>query len=135
MKRIMFVCKHNSRRSQMAQGFAEVLGEDAIAVASAGLEASSVDPLAIQVMQEIGIDISHHTSNALDEYEPEQFDAVISLCGCGVDLPQSWVNRPLFTDWQLDDPAGQSINVFRNSRDQIQNQVKTLMESFSPLAN
>jgi arsenate reductase len=119
----------------MAQGFAEVLAGDAIAIASAGLEASSVDPLAIQVMQEIGIDISHHTSNALDEYEPEQFDAVISLCGCGVNLPPSWVNRPLFTDWQLDDPAGQSIDAFRNSRDQIQNQVQSLMEHFSSLAN
>lgn len=129
MKRIMFVCKHNSRRSHMAEGFAEFIGGEHIEVASAGLEASQVDPLTIQVMQEVGIDISHHTSNALEEFDPATFDAVISLCGCGVHLPTSWANRPLFADWQLEDPAGQSIDVFRLIRDQVDHRVKDLVQT------
>jgi len=131
MKRIMFVCKHNSRRSHMAEGFARSMAGDKLEVASAGLEASQVDPLTIQVMQEVGIDISPHTSNALAEFEPEDFEAVISLCGCGVNLPDSWVTRPIFADWQLDDPAGQSIEVFRTIRDLVKHHVQDLVETIS----
>ncbi|MGR3274979.1 arsenate reductase, glutathione/glutaredoxin type [Acaryochloris marina NIES-2412] len=131
MKRIMFVCKHNSRRSHMAEGFARSIAGNKIAVASAGLEASQVDPLTIQVMQEVGIDISNHTSNALAEFEPPDFEAVISLCGCGVNLPEAWVTRPIFADWQLEDPAGQSIEVFRIIRDQVKQHVQGLVETVS----
>lgn len=131
MKRIMFVCKHNSRRSHMAEGFAKILGGKEVEVASAGLEASQVDPLTIQVMEEVGIDISAHTSNALSEFEPDTFDAVISLCGCGVDLPAAWQARPFFADWQLDDPAGQSISVFRHIRDQVKTCVTDLIQTLS----
>jgi len=58
MKRVMFVCKKNSRRSHMAEGFARTLGEDKIAVTSSGLEASQVDPITVQVMSESGINIA-----------------------------------------------------------------------------
>ncbi len=132
MKRIMFVCKHNSRRSHMAEGYARSMVGDKLEVASAGLEASQVDPLTIQVMQEVGIDISNHTSNALAEFKPQDFEAVISLCGCGVNLPESWVTRPIFADWQLDDPAGQSLAVFRTIRDQVRHHVQELVETISP---
>lgn len=132
MKRIMFVCKHNSRRSHMAEGFARSLQGDQLEIASAGLESSQVDPLTIQVMQEVGIDISHHTSNALEEFDPQDFDAVISLCGCGVNLPEAWVTRPIFADWQLEDPAGQSIDIFRQIRDQVEQQVKNLVQTVQP---
>ena len=64
MKRIMFVCRHNSRRSQMAEGFARNLGGAAIEAVSAGLEPGSVDPLTVQAMAEVGIDISQQTSQA-----------------------------------------------------------------------
>ncbi len=131
MKRIMFVCKHNSRRSHMAEGFAKILGGKEVEVASAGLEASQVDPLTIQVMEEVGIDISAHTSNALSEFEPDTFDAVISLCGCGVDLPAAWQAQPFFADWQLEDPAGQSIGVFRQIRNQVKTRVTDLIQTLS----
>jgi arsenate reductase len=101
MKRVMFVCKKNSRRSQMAEGFAQALGGDQVYVASAGLEASFVDPLTVQVMQEVGIDISQQRSKPLSEFQPADFDAVISLCGCGVNLPPEWLTRDYFADWQL----------------------------------
>ncbi|MBE9011893.1 arsenate reductase, glutathione/glutaredoxin type [Pseudanabaenaceae cyanobacterium LEGE 13415] len=125
MKRVMFVCKKNSRRSQMAEGFAKMMGK--AIVTSAGLEASYLDPIVVQVMSEVGVDVSQQTSNALSEFDPENFDVVISLCGCGVDLPKEWISRDRFEDWQLDDPEGESIDIFRRVRDQIKERVITLL--------
>ncbi|MGF1569861.1 MAG: arsenate reductase, glutathione/glutaredoxin type [Nodosilinea sp.] len=131
MKRVMFVCKKNSSRSQMAEGFAKTLGAGKIAVTSSGLEASSVRPEAIAAMAEVGIDISDQTSNALSEFKAEDFDAVISLCGCGVNLPTDWVRREHFDDWQLDDPAEQP-EIFPRVRDEIKTRVEALIAKLSP---
>ena len=131
MKRVMFVCKKNSRRSQMAEGFARTLGEGKIAVSSSGLEASQVDPTTVAVMSEIGIDISEQTSKPLSDFNPEEYDAVISLCGCGVNLPESWVLRDVFEDWQLDDPEGESIETFQRVRDEVKERVAKLIEFLS----
>lgn len=131
MKHVMFVCKKNSRRSHMAEGFARTLGKGKIAVTSSGLEASQVDPITVQVMSEIGIDISDQTSKPLSDFNPEDYDAVISLCGCGVNLPEAWVLRDVFQDWQLDDPEGQSIETFRRVRDEIQERVEILSQSLT----
>jgi len=129
----MFACKKNSCRSQMAEGFARQLGEGKIDVdvTSAGLEASRVHPTAIKVMSEIGIDISDQTSKPLSKFEPENYDAVISLCGCGVNLPEEWVVREVFQDWQLDDPDGQSLETFRRVRDEIKERVEELVRTLS----
>ncbi|MBD2254992.1 arsenate reductase, glutathione/glutaredoxin type [Nostoc parmelioides] len=127
MKKVMFVCKHNSRRSQMAEGFTKILGKDNIAVTSAGLTVSQIDPFAVEVMSEIGIDISNQTSKPLENFHPEEYDAVISLCGCGVNLPEAWVLRDIFEDWQLDDPQGESIETFRRVRDEIKERVVKLI--------
>ncbi|WP_244329132.1 arsenate reductase, glutathione/glutaredoxin type [Tolypothrix sp. PCC 7910] len=131
MKRVMFVCKKNSRRSQMAEGFARTFGEGKILVSSSGLAASEVDLVTIEVMSEIGIDISHQTSQALSDFNPQDYDAVISLCGCGVNLPQEWVLREVFEDWHLDDPEGESIATFRRVRDQVKQRVVNLIEALS----
>jgi arsenate reductase len=127
----MFACTKNSCRSQMAEGFARQLGEGKIDVTSAGLEASRVHPTAIKVMSEIGIDISDQTSKPLSKFEPENYDAVISLCGCGVNLPEEWVVREVFQDWQLDDPDGQSLETFRRVRDEIKERVEELVRTLS----
>lgn len=129
MKQVMFVCKKNSCRSQMAEGFARHLGEGKISVTSSGLEASEVNSTAVEVMSEIGIDISSQTSKALSDFQPEDYDIVISLCGCGVNLPEAWVLREVFQDWQLDDPADQPIETFHRVRDEIKERVETLIES------
>ena len=129
MKRVMFVCKKNSCRSQMAEGFARHLGEGKISVTSSGLEASEVNSTAVEVMSEIGIDISSQTSKALSDFQPQDYDIVISLCGCGVNLPEAWVLREVFQDWQLDDPADQPIETFHRVRDEIKERVKALIES------
>lgn len=129
MKNVMFVCKHNSRRSQMAEGFARTLGEGKITFTSSGLAINEVDPIAVEVMSEIGIDISQQTSKPLDNFNPENYDIVISLCGCGVNLPESWVIREVFEDWQLDDPTGEPIETFRRVRDEVKERVVKLIAS------
>ncbi|MDF0554709.1 arsenate reductase, glutathione/glutaredoxin type [Kamptonema sp. UHCC 0994] len=131
MKKVMFVCKKNSCRSQMAEGFAKTLGKGKIEVASSGLESSRVHPTAIQVMSEIGIDITDQTSDPLSNFNAEDYDAVISLCGCGVNLPEEWVLREVFEDWQLDDPDGQPIETFHRVRDEVKERVNKLVESLT----
>ncbi|HTL87978.1 MAG TPA: arsenate reductase, glutathione/glutaredoxin type [Leptolyngbya sp.] len=126
MKRVMFVCKKNSRRSQMAEGFAKALGKDKFTVTSSGLEASQIDLIVVQVMSEVGIDVSNQSSKPLSDFQPRDYDIVISLCGCGVDLPQEWRSRGVFEDWQLDDPEGQSIDTFRRVRDEVHDRVTKL---------
>jgi len=131
MKKIMFVCKKNSRRSQMAEGFARTLADGKVAVASSGLESSHVDPKTVEIMSEVGIDISNQTSKPLSDFKAEDYDAVISLCGCGVNLPEEWVSREIFQDWQLDDPEGQSIDTFRRVRDEVKERVEKLVQRLS----
>jgi arsenate reductase len=80
-KRILFLCTHNSCRSQMAEGLINHDLGDRYQTFSAGTEATAVNPRAIKVMQELGIDISGHRSKILDEFAAERFDYVITLCG------------------------------------------------------
>jgi arsenate reductase (thioredoxin) len=126
MKRVMFVCKKNSARSQMAEGFAKSLAQGQVEIVSSGLEASQVNPGAIAAMDAIGIDIRDQTSKALSDFNPEDFDVVISLCGCGVNLPTDWVLREVFEDWQLDDPAEQP-EIFPRVRDEVKERVAMLV--------
>ncbi len=79
-RRVLFLCTHNSARSQMAEGLLRSLGRGAFEVASAGTMATQVRPEAIAVMREIGIDISTQTSKTLDRFLPERFDEVITVC-------------------------------------------------------
>lgn len=129
MKQVMFICKKNSRRSQMAEGFTKAFGQDRVTVTSSGLEPSQVDPLVIQVMSEVGSDVSAQASKPLSNFKPEDYDVVVSLCGCGVSLPKEWVLQEVFEDWQLDDPEGQPIDVFRRVREDVKERVVALLES------
>ena len=131
MKRVMFVCKKNSARSQMAEGFAKTLGKGKIEVTSSGLEASQVRPEAIATMHDVGIDITDQFSKPLSDFKPDDFDAVISLCGCGAGLPGEWVVRDVFEDWQLDDPAEQP-EIFPRVRDEVKQRVMKLIATLSP---
>ena len=114
----------------MAEGFAKKLGAGKITVTSSGLEASQVNPHAIKAMSDVGIDISTQTSNALSEYNSTDFDVVISLCGCGASLPEDWVIREVFEDWQLDDPAEQP-EIFARVRGEVQERVEKLVAKLS----
>lgn len=80
-KRVLFLCTHNSCRSQMAEGLVNHFLGDRFEAYSAGTEATRVNPLAIQVLAELGIDISGNYSKTLDQFVGQQFDYVITLCG------------------------------------------------------
>ncbi|MEL6493674.1 MAG: arsenate reductase, glutathione/glutaredoxin type [Cyanobacteria bacterium J06623_7] len=128
MKKVMFVCRRNSCRSQMAEGFARTLGKDKIAVTSSGLEASRVHPTAIEVMSAIDIDLTQQTSDALSNFNAADYDAVISMCGCGTSLPNEWVMQEVFEDWELEDPDGKPIETFHRVRDEIKQKVTALID-------
>ncbi len=130
MKRVMFVCKKNSARSQMAEGFAKAFAQGRVEIVSSGLEASQVNPGAIAAMDAVGIDIRDQTSKPLNDFSPEDFDVVISLCGCGVNLPTEWVLRDIFEDWQLDDPAEQP-EIFPRVRDEVKTRVEALIQTLT----
>ncbi len=118
--RVLFVCVGNTCRSQMAEGWAQHLGLEA---ASAGTHpGSKVAENAIVVMSELGIDISHQIPNHIDEIDHNQFDKVFSM-GCGVSCP----NIPLDDDWELEDPVGRSIDVYRSTRDAIEAKIRAIM--------
>lgn len=127
----MFVCRRNSCRSQMAEGWAKTLGLGKVEVVSSGLEASNVHPTAIKVMSEVGIDISDQTSDALQDFKAKDYDAVISMCGCGTNLPPEWVSQEIFEDWELEDPDGKPLETFNRVRDEIQERVSNLIDNLS----
>ena len=113
----------------MAEGFARMLGQNLFEVTSAGLEASQVNSTAVAAMAEIGIDITRQTSKPLSRYQAGHFDVVISLCGCGVNLPEGWTSREIFEDWFIDDPDGRPMEAFREAREQIKARVIELVET------
>ncbi|MEM8720827.1 MAG: arsenate reductase, glutathione/glutaredoxin type [Cyanobacteria bacterium P01_G01_bin.39] len=131
MKKVMFVCRRNSCRSQMAEGFGQTLGAGKIEVTSSGLQASRVHPTAIEVMSAIGIDISNQTSDPLINFQADDYDAVISMCGCGAGLPPEWVTQEVFEDWELEDPDGKPIETFHRVRDEIKERVAQLIDQLS----
>ncbi len=80
MQRVLFLCTHNSCRSQMAEGLINHYLGDRFVALSAGTESTQVNPLAAQVLLELGVDISHHTSKTLEQFDGQMFDFVITLC-------------------------------------------------------
>ncbi len=124
-KKIAFVCVGNSCRSQIAEGFTLEYGKDLFEVYSAGTHPSNkVNPNAITVMKEINIDISKQHPKTLKEI-PEKLDVVITM-GCGVVCPV--VGNNYQEDWGLDDPVGQPIEVFKKTRNIIEQKVKELIQ-------
>ena len=134
---ILFLCTGNSARSQMAEAFARYYGGDALTIQSAGTHPAGIHPNAIWAMNEVGLDISHHTSDALSSKTLEEFDFVVTLCGeaqesCPV-LPSTTRNE----HWPLPDPAkirgsgSQAIQGFRVIRYQIEHKVKDFLQRIS----
>lgn len=123
MKRVAFVCVHNSCRSQMAEGFAKTYGEGIIEVYSAGTEKyPEVKPLAVEVMREVGINIDSQYPKLLDDMPIP--DILITM-GCNANCP--WVPNDYHEDWGLDDPSGKGIEAFRITREHIKIKVLELI--------
>lgn len=122
---VLFVCVHNAGRSQMAAGFMNSLGAGRVEVLSAGsAPKDSINPIAVQAMQEVGIDISSNVPKVLTPEAVQESDAVITM-GCGDACPFYPGKR--YEDWVLDDPAGQGIESVRVIRDEIKKRVEQLL--------
>ena len=122
---VLFVCVHNAGRSQMAAGFLRHLGEGSVEVRSAGsAPADQINPVAIEAMGEVGIDIASEQPKVLTTDAVEFSDAVITM-GCGDACPFFPGKR--YEDWQLEDPAGQGIESVRAIRDEIRQRVEALL--------
>jgi arsenate reductase (thioredoxin) len=130
-QRVLFLCTHNSARSQMAEGLLRTMGCDRFDAFSAGSEATHVRPLAIRVMAELGIDISQQQSKLLDRYLQEPFDYVITVCD------QANASCPIFPGgkhrlhWSLPDPSQatgseeEQLAVYRSVRDELRQRIAT----------
>jgi arsenate reductase len=122
---VLFVCVHNAGRSQMAAGWLRHLAGDKVEVRSAGSEpADRINPVAVQAMAEVGIDITANTPRLLDYETAEDSDVLITM-GCGDVCPSFPGKR--YLDWPLDDPAGQGIDAVRPIRDEIRRRVEQLL--------
>jgi arsenate reductase len=127
---VLFVCVHNAGRSQMAAGYLAALGAGNIDVRSAGsLPGSAVNPVAVAAMAEDGIDIACGTPKTLTTDAVRAADVVITM-GCGDACPVFPGKR--YEDWELDDPAGQGIEVVRRVRDEIRGRVEQLVAQLLP---
>lgn len=122
---VLFVCVHNAGRSQMAAGYLRDLGGNQVHVLSAGSQpGSSLNPVAVAAMAEVGIDIGEAVPQILTTDAVQESDVVITM-GCGDTCPIYPGKR--YEDWQLDDPAGQGIEKVRVIRDEIRGRVENLL--------
>ena len=123
---VLFLCVHNAGRSQMAAGYMRHLSAGRVEVLSAGsAPKDSINPQAIEVMSEEGIDIASEQPKILTTDAVVASDVVITM-GCGDTCPFYPGKR--YEDWVLDDPAGQSIDVVRRIRDEIKGRVESLLK-------
>ncbi len=130
MMTILFVCVGNSGRSQMAEAFLNKLAAGRVKAISAGTQpAEEINPTVVEVMREVGIEISHQKPKRLTTEMIEQADKVITM-GCGVEetCPANFVATE---DWGLDDPKGQPREKVREIREQIRARVRELLEKIS----
>ena len=127
---VLFVCVHNAGRSQMAAGWLTHLAGDRIEVRSAGsAPADQINPMAVEAMREVGIDITDQHPKILTVDAVQASDVVITM-GCGDACPIFPGKR--YEDWQLDDPAGQGIQAVRPIRDEIRERVEKLIQELAP---
>jgi arsenate reductase (thioredoxin) len=122
---VLFVCVHNAGRSQMAAGFLRELAGDRVEVLSAGTQPKNeINPMAIEAMAELGIDIADQQPKVLTEEAVKASDYVITM-GCGDECP--WFPGKIYLDWVLDDPAGLGVEAVRPIRDKIKDLVTALV--------
>jgi len=122
---VLFVCVHNAGRSQMAAGFLRDIAGDRIEVRSAGsMPADQINPIAVEAMGELGIDITAEQPKVLTTEAVQASDVVITM-GCGDACPFFPGKR--YEDWKLEDPAGQGIDAVRPIRDEIRGRIEKLV--------
>jgi arsenate reductase len=136
-QRVLFICTHNSARSQMAEAMLRTWAGDAFEVFSAGTEATSVRPQAIAVMDEIGIDIGGQKSKTLDRYLKEPFDWVITVCDTARQKCPVFPGVEQTAHWGVDDPTeatgthADRLDAFRRARDDLRNRIRLFIAAAS----
>ena len=129
-RRVLFLCTHNSARSQMAEGLLRALAGDRFEAMSAGTEATHVRPLAIRAMRELGVDISGQESKTLDRYLREPFDYVITVCDDANEACPFFPGAANRLHWSFEDPSRaegseeERLAVFRSVRDRIRQRIE-----------
>lgn len=137
-QRVLFICTHNSARSQMAEGLLQHLAGERFDVFSAGTEATEVRPLALKVMHEIGIDISNQYSKTLERYLHEPFDMVITVCDAAAEACPIFPGAVQRRHWSFEDPSkatgseNEQLAVYRRIRDEIQSRIKSELLAEQP---
>jgi arsenate reductase len=135
-KKILFLCTGNSCRSQMAEGYFRHLAGERFDVTSAGLEPSIVNPKAIQVMKEDGVDISNHTSKDVAQFIGQQFDYIITVCDNARERCPYFPGPAERIHWSFEDPGAakgteaEILVVFRKVRDQIRERIEEFLNEF-----
>ncbi len=139
-KRVLILCTGNSCRSQMAEGLLRYYGGKRYEVFSAGTLPSEVNPVAIQVMKEIGIDISGHRSKHVEEFQGQTFDYVITVCDYAKEACPFFPGGAQRLHWEFPDPphseavTEEVLNEFRKVRDMIHEKFKTAaLKGFEPV--
>ena len=128
-KMILYVCTGNSIRSQMAEGLLRHLADDRFDVFSAGLMPSIVHPKAIEVMAEIGIDISRHKSKSILEYRDQSFDYLVTVCDSAKEMCPVFPNSKKSLHWSIENPTDtigtedDILKSFRKVRDEIKERI------------
>jgi arsenate reductase len=134
-QRVIFVCTHNSARSQMAEGMLRAVGDERFEAFSAGTEATRVRPEAIAVMQEIGIDISGQTSKRIEQFVGEEFDWLITVCDDAKESCPTMPGVARQAHWSIADPAAvdgdeaRRLAAFRAARDIIRDRLHAFVQA------
>lgn len=130
-RRVLFVCTHNSARSQMAEGLLRGLGGEAFDALSAGSVATSVRPEAITVMAELGFDLSPHESKTLDRYLYQPIDTLVTVCDSAKESCPVFPGADHQLHWSIEDPAAvrgseeERLGAFRLARDELRRLIET----------
>jgi len=137
--RVLFLCTHNSARSQMAEGFLRAMAGDRFEIASAGTEATRVHPLAIRAMEEVRISLAGHTSKTLDRFLGQPWDYVITVCDRANERCPLFQAATRRLHWGFDDPSRatgteeERLGTFRRVRDEIMGRLRAwLAEQGNP---
>ena len=124
MSHVLFVCLQSAGRSQMAESFFQVAASGRHEARSAGTTpAEHVHPEVVEVMREVGVDLANRVPHKLEQADAEWADVVVTM-GCGDACP--YIPGKRYIDWELQDPAGQPLDVVRGVRDEIQRRVQQL---------
>lgn len=130
-ERVLFLCIHNSARSQMAEGLLRDIAEERFEVYSAGTEKTQVRPLAIEAMAEVGVDISPQESKTLERFVNEPFDFVITVCDSANEACPFFPNAKERLHWSIPDPSRaegteeEKLTVYREVRDEIRDRIES----------